>query len=73
VLSRFVFVINKLKSFLNGNITPIWIFTRDVWIWERLLSQHPILGFFSKPWPSINHNDLKAQFFLEMLDGWSLH
>jgi hypothetical protein len=63
VLSRFVFVVNKLRSFLKVNTTWNWILTRDVWIWERLLSQHLILGFISKPWPSNNHNGLKARIF----------
>ncbi len=52
----------KLRSFFDQNITPIWILINDVWIWECLLSQHPILKCCFKAWPTNNYNSSKVQF-----------
>ncbi len=41
-------------SFLNQNISLIWILTKNVWIWERLLGWDGI-------WRSNNQSDLQAQ------------
>jgi hypothetical protein len=41
-LGVFLLLIKCISS-PNQNTSFIWIFTKDVWIWECLLSQHPIL------------------------------
>jgi hypothetical protein len=41
-LGMFLLLIKCISS-PNQNTLSIWIFIKDVWIWECLLSQHPIL------------------------------
>ncbi len=42
--SHVFLLFTKFRSFLNQNIEPIQILTKDIRIWQHLLGLHPILG-----------------------------
>ncbi len=52
--SDVLLLLTKIRSFMNQNIVLIWILTKDVWIWECMLS-------WVGTWPNNNHNDSKTQ------------